>query len=217
MLAIFHGSAADAPMLQVVSNHQSLNTVGIKDVQVNNFHTHHESDTPERGFKRKAAAAAMKSQGERMRRNTKARTDKDGPLAVGTVVLLLVHDSDRGKCDPKRIPGIVMHVTEHNNYHVACKGGLLNNCLSRGDLVVEKHKTAASYDLQDLVNQAWNTMKKISMRQAAANYSPVGGQGMLRCDCKTKCVDGRCKCRKAGYICNSRCHKCNQHCENTQK
>ena len=153
----------------------------------------------------------------RMRKNTKARSDAEGPLEVGTVVLLLVHESERGKCDPKRIPGVVVHVTEHNNYHIACKGGVLNNFLSRADLFVEKRKTPASYDLDELLNQPWNTMKKISVRQAAANYSPVGGQGMLKCDCKTKCVDSRCKCKKAGYLCNSRCHRCNKSCENTQK
>uniref|UniRef100_A0A914QH12 Uncharacterized protein n=1 Tax=Panagrolaimus davidi TaxID=227884 RepID=A0A914QH12_9BILA len=45
-----------------------------------------------------------------------------------------------------------------------------------------------------------------SVRTAAAADSVVGGQGHVHCDCLMKCETKRCKCKKEGRLCNSRCH-----------
>jgi hypothetical protein len=45
-----------------------------------------------------------------------------------------------------------------------------------------------------------------SIRTAAAADSVVGGQGHVHCDCLMKCQTKRCKCKKEGRLCNSRCH-----------
>ena len=149
-----------------------------------------------------------------MRKRSGGRACTNTPLNVEDIVLVSVDKVDRGKCDPRRIPGVVVNATAHEKYHIACKGGCLKSCLSRGDLVVEASKTADSYGLGDLLRVDWTTLKKISIREAAANYSPVGGQGMVHCTCKTDCAGNRCACKKAGYVCNSRCHKSNVLCKN---
>ena len=50
------------------------------DEEIDDSQGYHESDTPNRGTKRKAAAESMKAQANRMRRNTKSRGEVDGPL-----------------------------------------------------------------------------------------------------------------------------------------
>jgi hypothetical protein len=171
-------------------------------------------DTPNRGEKRKAAAEGMKAQGERMRRQAGGRDDTINVPPVGTVVLVAADRVDRGKCDHRTVPGVVLHMTEHDNYHIGCIGGVLKDCLSREALRVENGKTPASYGLENLLSVEWTSLKKISVREALANYSPVGGQGMIHCSCKGKCMENRCACKKGNYLCNSRCHKSNTSCEN---
>ena len=57
------------------------------------------------------------------------------------------------------------------------------------------------------------TEEEVTVREAANKQSMSGGHGYLRCSCTTKCVSKRCKCRRMGHLCNSRCHGSNP-CEN---
>ena len=63
---------------------------------------------------------------------------------------------------------------------------------------------------------SWRTLKTISIRAAMAVVSAVGGQGMLRCDCKGTCQKKSCSCFKAERQYNSRCHKRNITCMNLE-
>ncbi|CAK9807179.1 hypothetical protein ANTPLA_LOCUS5208 [Anthophora plagiata] len=36
--------------------------------------------------------------------------------------------------------------------------------------------------------------------------SVSGGQGYQRCVCKGQCKSNKCKCKKSGKLCNSKCH-----------
>jgi hypothetical protein len=135
------------------------------------------------------AADNMKKQGERMRKQAGGRPDTMRPdLAIGTVVLVPIDKVDRGSCDARHIPGVVVEVTEHSNYRIACKGGVLKDCLSRGTLRVESRKTPESYGLEDWLNVNIETAPKQSLREAAASYSVIGGQGMKKCGCKGSCI-----------------------------
>jgi hypothetical protein len=46
----------------------------------------------------------------------------------------------------------------------------------------------------------------ISLREACAKSSLVGGQGFVRCSCTKKCENNRCACKRKNLLCNSRCH-----------
>jgi hypothetical protein len=60
---------------------------------------------------------------------------------------------------------------------------------------------------EDLILQEeLNCETSISVREAASQQSLSGGQGFLKCSCKSKCSRNRCKCKKNGVQCNSRCH-----------
>ena len=56
--------------------------------------------------------------------------------------------------------------------------------------------------LQEEINCATN----ISVSETSSNQSLSGGQGFLKRSCKSKCSINRCKCKKNGKLCNSRCH-----------
>jgi hypothetical protein len=134
-------------------------------------------------------------------------------LAAGSIVLLKVSRVDRASVDPRLLPGVVLDKNAHGLYLIGCKAGVLDTWYSRGALSLEQKKTPASYDLQEILANWRLESKRVSMRAAMASISPVGGQGHVHCKCKGKCL-GKCKCRKKGFLCNSRCHKGSKACQN---
>ncbi len=47
---------------------------------------------------------------------------------------------DRGKLDHKSVPRVIVELTEHDNYIIACKGGVLKDCLGGQRFQVEKSR-----------------------------------------------------------------------------
>ena len=45
---------------------------------------------------------------------------------------------------------------------------------------------------------------EMALRTAVTRYT--GGQGYVKCSCKTNCTTSRCSCTKKQLKCNSRCH-----------
>ena len=102
-------------------------------------------------------------------------------------------------------PGTVVDVTDHQFCRVACNGGVLSNCYSRETLLVEASRAPETYDLQGLAD-TWKGLPQASVREALKHMSPTGGQGFLKCGCKTECKKSSCNCFKDGALCISRCH-----------
>ena len=120
-----------------------------------------EDGTPNQRELRKKSKESMIEQGEKMRRTaTSQTTGVTKPIGVGTVVCIKVDRVDRGKLDPHSVPGVVCEVTEHDNYRIACNGGVLKDCLGRGRFQIEMIKKAEHYDLQDVL-ESWQTKKRI--------------------------------------------------------
>ena len=171
--------------------------------------------TPNRKAMRANAKEAMVQQGERMRSYAQERAQgaMQTPIEVGTVVRIKVDRVDRGKMDHKSVPGVVCQVTEHNNYRIVCKGGVLKDCLMPTRFRVELIKRAEHYGLEDAL-QDWERKPKISIREALRAISMLGGQGFFFCSCKGTCDKNSCKCKKNGRQCNSKCHPSNRVCVN---
>ena len=93
-------------------------------------------------------------------------------------------------------------------FQLGNKNGILNGWFSKADFNIIKQNFL---DIRD-VNQG----KTISLRQAAIMNSVVGGQGMKKCNCKTKCDTKRCTCKKNGYHCNSKCKCLSSGCINKE-
>ena len=170
-----------------------------------------EHDTPGRGALRSMASGNQTQQAERMKKRLREDTIQDIP--VGGICLVPIDRVDRSKIDPKRLPCIVVEVTPKQQYRLACKAGVLDMVLNRGDFAYEPNKTPVFYQLQDAL-QNWRTMKKVSIRTGSGHIAPSGGQGHYHCSCNGICDSKRCACVKGGHKCNSRCHPKNTRCRN---
>lgn len=161
------------------------------------------------------ARKAMVQQGDRMRKYAQERAQgaTKTPIEVGTVVRIRVDRVDRGKMDHKSVPGVICEVTEHSNYRIVCKGGVLKDCLMATRFRVEAIKRAEHYGLEHALKD-WETKPRISLREALRAISVMGGQGFFFCNCKGNCDKNSCKCKKNGRQCNSKCHPSNTVCAN---
>jgi hypothetical protein len=161
------------------------------------------------------AKEAITHQGDRMRRyaQDRAQGKNKPPPKVGTLVRVKVDKVDRGKLNHKSVPGVVCEVTEHGNYRIVCKGGVLKDCLMAQHFQLEEIKKPENYDLQNALEN-WQGAKRISICEALRVISLLGGQGFFFCNCKGNCKKNGCKCRKNGRQCNSKCHPCSTVCEN---
>ena len=75
--------------------------------------------------------------------------------------------------------------------------GILSSRYTRKDVILMPIKLL---NIEDM-----NTSKIITLREAAQK-TINGGQGFLKCNCKSGKCQGRCACYKANLLCNSRCH-----------
>ncbi|XP_068212664.1 uncharacterized protein [Palaemon carinicauda] len=148
--------------------------------------------------RRHEAADAHTSQAERMVK--RSRVDlRDGEQGDNVAVPVPLVDRERG--DPRNILGVIIDRREDTDqYKIAVKACILSGLYSRNQ-----------FDLcpQRLLNiDNMNTEKTVSLRSAVISQSASGGQGFTRCDCAgaQKCSTRRCKCLKAGLLCNSRCY-----------
>ena len=73
-------------------------------------------------------------------------------------------------------------------------------------------KLAALLRLKRQDNTAILTQERYDKIIASAG-AHLGGQGYERCLCTTGCKTNRCGCRRAGKLCNSKCHGSNS-CKN---
>jgi hypothetical protein len=182
-----------------------------------NGHERNHEPSPGRKRSRDNAFAQMVKQAQKMKKRAGEKTATVSELAVGCIVLITVDRVDRANVDPLRLPGVVLDKNEHDAYLIGCKGGILKTRYFRGDLIYADKKTPASYDLEEILSNWRDVRGRISVRAAMAAISPVGGQGHIHCNCKGKCVQKSCKCKKQGLLCNSRCHKTNSRCLNRNR
>lgn len=161
------------------------------------------------------AVEGMEKQAKRMRLESDRRF---APLEIKSCVTIPIPDVDRSKADFRNIigikngvnciirnitltkilfSGVVMEVTEDNLYKIGTKEGILPQLYSRNQI---SFSDTQFLQIEEVPNQT------ISLREANTKESIVGGQGFTRCGCTTKCKSNRCKCRKKGQLCNSRCH-----------
>ena len=113
---------------------------------------------------------------------------------------------DRGRLDPANFTAVVM---DHNEETGLCTlgttVGTLDTQFSRNQFELLPQKFVSTADVPENVT--------VGVREAARLHSNTGGQGFFKCSCQTKCETKKCKCRKDGVRCNSRCHK-NRSCRN---
>ncbi len=120
-----------------------------------------------------------------------------GEAKVLDSVLVPVPDVDRGRLEALNLLAIVMSV-DNGVYQLGTCNGILDQKYTRNQFnpCIEKFM-----DIEDMPKN-----KTICVRSAAKEASFGNGQGMLKCFCTGKCLNKKCKCKKHGTQCNSRCH-----------
>ena len=127
------------------------------------------------------------------------------PLTVGDIVTVIIPPEDRGPLDLPNIFGIIMHI-ENGVYQIGTQDCLINGWFPRTSI----QKSNCKY-----IDASEVPKEKLSLREAAAKQSLSGGQGYKKCQCKSlknQCQTNKCKCFKAGILCNSRCHSSSSCC-----
>ena len=135
-------------------------------------------------------------------------------LEVGDIVQVAIPEVDRGRADGTSLTCVVVQVTDSEMYRLATHAGVIKVCYHRGDLSHITEGTLRGLHLE-LALKDWRQMVSIPLRAAAVAASFTGGQGMVKCGCGGVC-GGRCTCRKASRLCNSRCHAKNPICGNCE-
>jgi len=105
---------------------------------------------------------------------------------------------DRGRCEFRNIKAIVLSCLDNGLYQLGTIHGILKQAYSRNQFSPVKEKFISDEDVPK--------DKEVSLRTAAKEDSMGTGQGFFRCNCKTGCESGRCKCKKENVLCNSKCH-----------
>lgn len=171
--------------------------------------------SPRRKEIRDLAFHHIKKQAAKMKCNAKKKDKNNSVINIGDVVHIGLHKVDTTKVDPNKITGVVVETTTTGQFRVACENGVLKHTYPRHNIFPVPYVS----NNRELVNletafQEWRGLPKIEERKAARHTSAVGGQGHVHCNCQGKCITARCKCRKAGRVCNSRCHRTSKCCEN---
>ena len=126
-------------------------------------------------------------------------------VEIGDYVALPIPDVDRSVASAPNILCRIVDIDQHNLHELACRAGVLSNMFARNCF-------------EKLESNQLNIEVKLNIRvtvcEAASSIDIAGGQGMLKCNCTTTCQSGRCSCKKAKLMCNSRCHHNNSKCLN---
>ena len=123
---------------------------------------------------------------------------------IRDLVRVAIPKIDRFSIDHPTLPCKIMEKTENNKYGLGLKFGVIEIYYNAGEL--EPLGTASFPELDDIPSN------KISIREAARLQS-VGSLSVGICNCKSNCNNNKCRCKKAGGSCNSRCHS-GRSCQN---
>jgi hypothetical protein len=149
---------------------------------------------------REGAKKGLQEQAERMLKLSNAKLP---PIAVGQNVVVRVPDVDRGRLAPRSILAVVIDVNASGMYRLGTKEGNIDRLYARNEI------TAAD---SDFITFADVPATSISLRSASV-ISSGSQQGFVHCTCQRYCIDKKCKCKKSGVLCNSKCHN-NSACKN---
>jgi len=134
-------------------------------------------------------------------------------FSIGDIVSVLIPSIDRGHCDNKRLPCVVLETKQKSNhvlYILQSKYGILDH----GYQVKEIEKYLGVLLIPGIETFPKNKegnheYPKISLRAAAAlasNHTTDLALSKLMCNCSKACDSKYCVCFKAKQTCTSHCH-----------
>jgi hypothetical protein len=176
-------------------------------VDVTNTAIRNEATTTGHDILREAARQDLQIYTDKMvnQMNKKKRSNN---YEVGDLVRIRIPKIDRSGVDRPTLPCKVIEITENNQCVLGSKFGIINIYYSPGE--IEPLGTIHFPELDNLPSN------KISVREAARLQSTGPATGAI-CNCKSNCNSNKCRCKKVGGNCGSRCHggrPCQNKCNN---
>lgn len=156
---------------------------------------------------RKGVNASQKKNAEGM---LKLSTKNIEGLEIDDVVAIAVPPVDRAKVDENMLLARVVGL-QTGSVKLGTNAGMLPGYVQFG------HCKKININYKECPSLSGPVSgNKISLKKVAAAVSSVGGQGFIFCACKGTCNTTKCKCKKAGLACGSRCHQGhdNKNCKN---
>ena len=119
------------------------------------------------------------------------------PASVGDNVAIPIPDVDKGRAEFRNVLGVITNVSDNGNYVIGTSHGTLKQKYARPQFIPAK----GSFLKVDAIPE-----DNISLREVARKATIGGGQGYRSCICVKGCESKHCSCRRAGRLCNSKCH-----------
>ena len=174
---------------------------------------HDDPETPHAKSRKQATASYLSSARRPATRHQNQCKKTQKVFQVGDTVGIKIHNVDRTNTDSRILPCKVLKVREESPvpYQLYTNSGILQTKFSADEL--QDMKNVCFPDL----NQADpNELKEISVIQACRNYSRWSSNPTTEslCSCNGSCITKRCRCRKNGLKCSTKCHHNSTCCQN---
>ncbi|KAK4312428.1 hypothetical protein Pmani_016151 [Petrolisthes manimaculis] len=173
-------------MLVNIRTEEYLDTILQNEAEVGGL-----MEAPQFAEARQLAAAGQEKNALRM---TRRAIHLLSALEVGDNATLKVPEFDHGPSDSRNLLVVVLQRDE-DLYQVGCREGRITTWYTAADMDPVKEKLLTPDEVPDV---------EMALRTAVTRYT--GGQGYVKCACKTNCTTSRCSCTKKLLKCNTRCH-----------
>jgi len=189
---------------------QRYNPIHIDPILVDITNTARVGETTTTGHDilREAARQDLQIYTDKMVNQMNKKNKRPNRYEVGDLVRITIPKIDRSGVDRPTPICRVIEITENNQCVLGSKFGIINVYYSPGE--IEPLGTVCFPELDNLPSN------KISVREAARLQSTGPATGAI-CNCKSNCNSNKCRCKKVGGNCGSRCHggrSCQNKCNN---
>ena len=164
------------------------------------YHSSDDSDGPHKQIRQEGLETLKKTRA-RMDKNHN-RQSRVRSTQIGDCVRVKVDRADRGHCDTKFVPCLIIGVNRRQQFQLRCEDGVIETRHTAGDLQPFPSTTRFSFAAEDSI-EGMQQLKviKASRLQSHAKVAAVS------CKCGTlECSTKKCRCFAAGVECTARCH-----------
>ncbi len=165
------------------------------------FNAEHHNVSPKHGSLCAKATAKVQKKADAVTKKALTRPPTSS-LKLGDNVLVPLDDVDCTKVDGKNLVGVIVLIAKNKStFKVAMKQELLHHAYIYHSLTVipKASNNCEVMDLKDAFKD-WKGLPKNTEREAACFVLSVGGQGMIKCNCKGDCSTNSCACKKTGRL-----------------
>ncbi len=121
---------------------------------------------------------------------------------AGDHVYLKIPKIDRGQCSGNSIPCMVLNVNTTGGHKLRCEHGVIRQRMPVNQL--RKANTDLAFNFS--ANDNFLSVPVVTVTSVATILSNAS-KSITTCNCRGGCEKKSCRCKKAGNLCTSKCHK----------